>query len=269
MADLVPGKIIAILVFLIGTLICTYAPFIFKGLRKSPGALSIINTFGGGLFLAGGVIHILPEALHKMEAWYKVDPHAGHGHRLRSLVSHIEAEPEEEEEVERFPWPAFAASLIFCVQLILEKTAGRNANASWLFAAGMGLHAVFAGLALGLQKTTGAFMALMLGIIAHKFSECIAVGVKIFENVQPGKLQKYSDVGKSAQTIENRSPAQVNLNSNEEEKEENKVVPVEDENKIEEHKIAEMQEEVKVVEEQDSPVQARETVATHSNYFFP
>jgi hypothetical protein len=186
MSYLIPGKIIAILVFLIGTFLCAYAPFMFKGLRKNPGALGIINAFGGGLFLAGGIIHILPEALRVMDEWYKPVDHDDD--RLRFLA---EAVHEEEETVEHFPWPAFGASIIFCLQLVLEKTVGRSANASWLFAAGMGLHATFAGLALGLEKTSGSFIALVIGIIAHKFSESIAVGVRIFEEVKPGQIQKY------------------------------------------------------------------------------
>jgi zinc transporter ZupT len=195
MAYLIPGKIIAILVFLIGTFLCSYAPFMFKSLRKNPGALGIINAFGGGLFLAGGMIHILPEALHKMEEWYKpVDD----DHRLRFLA---EEEHEEEEAGEHFPWPAFGAIMIFCLQLVLEKTVGRSANASWLFAAGMGLHATFAGLALGLEKTTGSFMALMIGIISHKFSESIAVGVKIFEEVKPGQIKRYLEVENASHNL--------------------------------------------------------------------
>lgn len=195
MGYLIPGKIIAILVFLIGTFLCAYAPFMFKGLRKNPGALGIINAFGGGLFLAGGIIHILPEALHKMDEWYKPVHHDDDDdHRLRFLE---EEEHEEEEAGEHFPWPAFGASMIFCLQLMLEKTVGRSANASWLFAAGMGLHATFAGLALGLEKATGSFMALMIGIVAHKFSESIAVGVKIFEEVNPGQIKRYLNVENS------------------------------------------------------------------------
>jgi hypothetical protein len=190
MGYLIPGKIIAILVFFIGTFLCAYSPFMFKGLRKNPGALGIINAFGGGLFLAGGIIHILPEALRVMDEWYKpVDHDDDH---LRFLAEDAHA---EEETVEHFPWPSFGASIIFCLQLVLEKTVGRSANASWLFAAGMGLHATFAGLALGLEKTSGSFIALVIGIIAHKFSESISVGVRIFEEVNPGQIQKYLEVG--------------------------------------------------------------------------
>jgi zinc transporter ZupT len=218
MAYLIPGKIIAILVFLIGTFLCAYSPFMFKGLRKSPGALGIINAFGGGLFLAGGIIHILPEALRKMDEWYK--PVEDDDHRLRFLA---EAAHAEEETVEHFPWPAFGASIIFCLQLMLEKTVGRTANASWLFAAGMGLHATFAGLALGLEKSSGSFIALMIGILSHKFSESIAVGVKIFEEVKPGQIQRYLEVEKMKN--DNSSTAEKTKN---EEVQVNQVSPLED-----------------------------------------
>jgi hypothetical protein len=218
MAYLIPGKIIAILVFLIGTFLCAYSPFMFKGLRKSPGALGIINAFGGGLFLAGGIIHILPEALRKMDEWYK--PVDDDDHRLRFLA---EAAHAEEETVEHFPWPAFGASIIFCLQLMLEKTVGRTANASWLFAAGMGLHATFAGLALGLEKSSGSFIALMIGILSHKFSESIAVGVKIFEEVKPGQIQRYLEVEKMKN--DNASTAE---KTKHEEIQPNQVSPLED-----------------------------------------
>jgi len=169
-----------------------FLPWMSKKFRTNITFLGILNSFGGGIFLAGGLIHILPEALLKMNEYYE----GGHDdHRILRML-----EEEEKKETDNFPWPTFAACLIFVFQLALEKTIVKDLHASFLFAFGMGLHAVFAGLALGLEKEASGFIAILIGILAHKFSEAVAVGLKFFDNISPGKLNKEKDEEENSKT---------------------------------------------------------------------
>ena len=41
----------------------------------------------------------------------------------------------------------------------------------------MGIHASFAGLALGLQTTMPGLIGMLMAIVGHKWAECITVGI--------------------------------------------------------------------------------------------
>jgi len=47
----------------------------------------------------------------------------------------------------------------------------------YLLAIAMGIHAAFAGLALGITKNTGGFIGMLLAILCHKWAEALTIGI--------------------------------------------------------------------------------------------
>ena len=71
MKELTLYKWIMFVTILIVTFIFAILPVVWKKFRGSEFWLSMANSFSGGLFLACGIVHILPEANERMEAFYK------------------------------------------------------------------------------------------------------------------------------------------------------------------------------------------------------
>ena len=65
-------KIISLFVILIIGVIFGLLPYFIKSCRKNVDCLSLVNTFGGGLFLGIGLFHILPETNEKFEKYEKL-----------------------------------------------------------------------------------------------------------------------------------------------------------------------------------------------------
>lgn len=84
-------------------------PICSKKFRGSTLLLGLANAFSGGLFLAAGVCHILPEAAEDLEKYnHKVYP----------------------DDPEGFPWPFFAATCSFSFVLLIDKVlfAGQHSH---------------------------------------------------------------------------------------------------------------------------------------------
>ena len=65
-------KIISLFVILIIGVIFGLLPYFIKSCRTNLDCLSLVNTFGGGLFLGIGLFHILPETNEKFEKYEKL-----------------------------------------------------------------------------------------------------------------------------------------------------------------------------------------------------
>lgn len=59
------GILLAVVVFIVGLI-----PLKYENFKSSPSAISISNAFAGGLFLAIGLIHLMPEAQYTLDAYY-------------------------------------------------------------------------------------------------------------------------------------------------------------------------------------------------------
>jgi len=75
-------------------------PLRWERFRKSSKLISLASAFSGGLFLAVGILHLLPEASGKFEDYWETQP---------------------EIEGDRFPWPNFICVACFALILFIEK----------------------------------------------------------------------------------------------------------------------------------------------------
>lgn len=115
-------------------------PVIFKKVRAFPNAISIMNCFAGGVFLAMALVHILPEAVEQYEAAMTGKP-SGHSHRLlQDADGHEEDEhddhdheeeevaAETEEEGELFPLPYLLFFLGYVIVLFIDRVVFKHAH---------------------------------------------------------------------------------------------------------------------------------------------
>src|SRR4051812_31228750 len=63
-------KMVALVALIVIALFGGAVPLFWKRLRDSSVALSHLNAFSGGVFLAMAFVHLLPEAQEEMEAYH-------------------------------------------------------------------------------------------------------------------------------------------------------------------------------------------------------
>lgn len=80
-------------------------PLRVKAFKENKLVLALANAFSGGLFLAVGIIHLLPEAAENFENYYKEGLKPG------------------EEPDEHFPFAFLITVLSFSLVLFIEKIA--------------------------------------------------------------------------------------------------------------------------------------------------
>ena len=98
-------------------------PLKTKAFRTNKMLIAISNSFAGGLFLAVGLIHLLPEAQEFINAALdeEDDPHAGH--------NHLEGDVEEGHN-HPFPLTQVIAVGTFCLVLLIDKVLFNNHDIS-------------------------------------------------------------------------------------------------------------------------------------------
>lgn len=106
--DLKIVQLISALLFLAISLIFGILPLKIPSFRSNPKLMSYSNCFAGGLFLAIGIIHILPEAAEAFEA------KDSHDH--------------DEEHEESYPWAYFITIVSFSFILLIDKVLFNSAD---------------------------------------------------------------------------------------------------------------------------------------------
>ena len=179
------------------------APLYF---RNNLRFLSVSNAFAAGVFLAGGLTHLLPEAVGafaKLAKLHSPDEHETHDHHHHE---HCEADPT----------PYALCALGFLLTFYLEKVmlarpedqhghAGGDGEGGGhshahdneviiqfaalpsekrsimpvVLTAVLSIHSVVSGMALGVQEDKGKAMLVYLAIISHKWVEAFSLGTNI------------------------------------------------------------------------------------------
>jgi len=93
-------KLFSMLIMFFMIMITGSLPLRWERFRKSSKLISLASAFSGGLFLAVGILHLLPEANEKFEDYYKTQPPI---------------------KGDRFPWSNFICVACFALILFIEK----------------------------------------------------------------------------------------------------------------------------------------------------
>ena len=169
--DLSTLKVLAALfIFLIGLLGALIARRMMTGDTTRP-AIGIANCFAGGVFLAAGLIHVLPDsqddlatacpsldyplfgllACGSLAAMIVIDQIGHSAMRRRGRSDQIRTS-------------AISAGVLFLI---------------------LSIHSIITGISLGIEPAGVAAMALLLAVLAHKGTAAFALGLKVRE-VTPG-----------------------------------------------------------------------------------
>ncbi|CAK94768.1 unnamed protein product (macronuclear) [Paramecium tetraurelia] len=165
--------------------------------------ISYTNAFSSGLFLAVGIVHILPEA-HETLAEYIDYPIAFliaiMGFSLILFVEKIIFRNVEENpscvELQQLDKQGHHQAILLdnfdhqhTNQLIRSLKHNQNNLKPYLLSTAIGLHAVFEGIALGVTRRTSDTLALGLSLMGHKWAEGWALGVAFRESSVEQDLQ--------------------------------------------------------------------------------
>ena len=156
--------------------------FIVKSVESADPVVSVLNAFSGGVFLTAGLTHILP---HVIESSAEVD-HGDYplpyalviiGYLLVFLVekvlfhthAHDTHEHEQKKDVERAP---------------VEHAGdhGPNLTSSLVLLLAISLHAILAGVTLGMQNESDNVTTIAVAIISHKAPAAFSIGTKFMRN---------------------------------------------------------------------------------------
>lgn len=95
-------KLISMILMFTLIMITGNIPLRVKSFKSNPKVLALSSAFAGGLFLAVGILHLLPEANEHFEDYYK---------------------EKSDNEEEHFPWSFFITVCSFALILFIEKIA--------------------------------------------------------------------------------------------------------------------------------------------------
>eukprot|EP00227_Mantoniella_beaufortii_P020819 CAMPEP_0197600084 /NCGR_PEP_ID=MMETSP1326-20131121/32618_1 /TAXON_ID=1155430 /ORGANISM="Genus nov. species nov., Strain RCC2288" /LENGTH=510 /DNA_ID=CAMNT_0043167139 /DNA_START=220 /DNA_END=1752 /DNA_ORIENTATION=- len=207
-------KLVCIVVVFLEGLFGGLAPIAIKRLAGADTILAYLNAFSGGVFLTAGVTHILP---HVVEASQSVD-HGDYplpyalvmcGYLMVFLVervlfhSHAHSLESEEEHEEHGHGHALAAvvapgghshgSHAHGAVAVAQPAAATSSTAAafknvMVLLLAVSLHAVLAGVSLGVQSKRGNILVVLTAIAAHKAPEAFSIGSKLVRSGM-GQLQ--------------------------------------------------------------------------------
>lgn len=156
--DLVQFKMLAALaIFLVALVGAAWSRRLTK--QSSDGrVLSLANCFAGGVFLAAGLIHVLPDAQAQ----------------LATVFPSMD-----------YPLFGLLATASFALMVIIDQIGRRGAgenqsvvSAAILFLV-LSIHSLITGFALGLEDQSVTAIALLIAVLAHKGTASFALGLKI------------------------------------------------------------------------------------------
>lgn len=153
-------KIATSLIILSIALLGGLCPILMKNTSQTKKWLIFGESFSGGIFLGAGLIHLLPEAQHSFT----------------------------ETSLSPYPWAFLISGISIVLLRLIEEGTVKLLNRedendhtylAFLLIVLLSIHAILAGVALGVETTISALMIIFFAIIAHKGAEAFALGVKI------------------------------------------------------------------------------------------
>eukprot|EP01061_Rhynchopus_euleeides_P035628 TRINITY_DN60033_c0_g1_i1.p1 TRINITY_DN60033_c0_g1~~TRINITY_DN60033_c0_g1_i1.p1 ORF type:complete len:340 (+),score=72.93 TRINITY_DN60033_c0_g1_i1:128-1021(+) len=173
--------------------------------------LSVANAFAAGVFLAGGLVHLLPEAVEAFGKLQAAQPGADHHHE----DEHGHGHHAHHCEGQSTPYALCAAGFLltfYLEKVLLAKNQGSQSHAHGqeeaegghshahdtdvilqftslpagersvmpvILTAVLSIHSVISGMALGIQEDQSKAFLVYLAIISHKWVEAFSLGTNI------------------------------------------------------------------------------------------
>ncbi|MCP4904217.1 MAG: ZIP family metal transporter [bacterium] len=154
-------------------------PLLRKNAARNDRLLGWGNAFAAGVFLAAGIVHMLPDAdriWHGLGWDYPMAfALAGFAFIFMLLVEHVLLPEHAHEEVHAPSGERFAR--------IAEHH--QDALAAYAVLTALSIHALLAGLALGAEPDLTGALVISLAIIAHKSAGGFALGVSLARSPLP------------------------------------------------------------------------------------
>jgi zinc transporter 1/2/3 len=148
-------------------------PLLRRGTERSERILGWGNSFAAGIFLAAGLIHMLPDA---DRIWTSLGWHypmafafATAGFAILLLVEHVLLPESAHQEVHAPSGERFVHS----------GGHHHDALAAYSVLTALSIHSLVAGLALGAQPELARALVISTAIIAHKSAEGFALGISL------------------------------------------------------------------------------------------
>ena len=156
-------------------------PLLRRDVARSDRLLGWGNAFAAGVFLAAGMVHMLPDA---DRIWSGLGWHypmafalAGFAFTFMLLVEHVLLPEQAHEEVHAPSGERFAR--------IAEQH--HDALSAYAVLTALSIHALLAGLALGAEADLARALVISVAIIAHKSAAGFALGVSLLRSDLPNR----------------------------------------------------------------------------------
>ena len=166
-------KLALLILILVAGLAGGALPLLRRGAARSDRLLGWGNAFAAGVFLAAGMVHMLPDAdrVWNRLGWdYPVAfALAGVAFAFMLLVEHVLLPEQAHEEVHAPSGERFAH--------LAEHH--HDALPAYAVLTALSIHALLAGLALGAEPDLAGALVISLAIIAHKSAAGFALGVSL------------------------------------------------------------------------------------------
>jgi zinc transporter 1/2/3 len=162
-------------------------PLMRRGAASNDRLLGWGNAFAAGVFLAAGLVHMIPEADRTWAALGQRAPIAfalaALAFALMLLVEHVLLPEQAHEEVHAPPGERFAR----LARRDLNGGAGdgHEAMSAYAVLTALSIHSLLAGLALGAEPELSQALVISLAIIAHKSAAGFALGVSLARSALP------------------------------------------------------------------------------------
>eukprot|EP00667_Euglena_gracilis_P012601 EG_transcript_12956 len=208
---LVMAQTVGLTLIFLSEIIMGTLPMHSPSFRSSKLLMGWANSFAAGVFLAVGIVHLLPEAVEKMDEYYgnltKELPIAflmvilGYTVILmleRVMFAGHEADDVASKDVEtsREPTNASTTSRLLDAEAAGKRSmsvvsavegSGRSSNnsATYMLLFALTVHGITEGLALGLQTSLSSAWPLWLAIFTHNWAEALCLGVTFASSSVP------------------------------------------------------------------------------------
>lgn len=145
------------------------------------------NAFAAGVFLAAGLVHMLPDADRTWQSLGHVYPTAfalaGLAFVLMLLVEHVLLPEQAHAEMHAPSGERFA-------RIAERHHHGGDALAAYAVLIALSIHSLLAGLALGAEAELSRVLVIWLAILAHKSAAGFALGVSLARSGLPERQSR-------------------------------------------------------------------------------